>query len=443
MQYMTIKNVGVCPIEGFTMLGVSSARGNEDAIGQFGSGAKHGVLTCLRMGLNPIIYLGRDKIQFHTEPARLPNGTQYNKVFIKVNQKAPKELSMALEYGSLDWDDINMALREFVSNALDSVGGDSSKVVIKNVERIHPEEGCTVIGVPMTPDVQRFWQDIPSRFLQFKPNFVQDKKFIAKTETGPAKVYRKGVLVRALFGEKSLFDYNFGEELKIDEARNLDAYYVGSAAAKALAKDEAALEVVFRSLIRGEKTWEESIGGNYYVKAYAEIHSDMWKRVWKKVVGENGILAPMGVMDMLGETAKQKGYTAYVIDSVGWLGAMLTAKIPCLFDVMDNVNDKGHEIMEPTAEVKKCRDEVWDWLEVLKLTNGKAKPPVMMFRPIMQGGSETLGYYKGGTVYMGVEYATNKKVMVEELAHYITGAADATRDFQDFAFRIAGGMMSV
>lgn len=443
MQYMTIKNPGVCPIEGFTMLGVSSARGCEESIGQFGSGAKHGVLTCLRMGLNPVIYLGKDKIQFHTEPARLPNGTQYNKVFIKINQKAPKELSMALEYGALDWDDINMALREFVSNALDSVNGDAKQITIKNVERIHPEEGHTVIGVPLTPDVQKFWQDLPNRFLQFNSNTNAKEKFIAKREFGPAKIYRKGVLVRTLNGVRSMFDYNFGEELRIDEARNLDAYYVGSAAAQAIPKDEKILSQIFRSLVKGEETWEESIGSNYYIAYYAEREKALWQKVWKNCFGDKAVLAPEGLAAMMGETAKEKGYTAYTIASPGWVAAMIKAGIPTLFNVLDNVNDKGEKIMEPTPELKKCRDEVWEWLEVLNLTNGKQKPPVMMFQPIMEGKSETCGYYKGGTVYIGQDYTTNKKVMVEELAHYITGAADATRDFQDFAFRIVGNMMSL
>lgn len=48
--YLKIENVGVCPPEGFTVLGVSLADTSErhGGIGQFGSGNKHGVAVCLR-----------------------------------------------------------------------------------------------------------------------------------------------------------------------------------------------------------------------------------------------------------------------------------------------------------------------------------------------------------------------------------------------------------
>jgi hypothetical protein len=57
---LKIENVGVCPPEGFTVLGVSLAdtTNNEGVNGQFGSGNKHGVGVCLRAGLAPIVFAG-------------------------------------------------------------------------------------------------------------------------------------------------------------------------------------------------------------------------------------------------------------------------------------------------------------------------------------------------------------------------------------------------
>ena len=42
-MFLMIANNGVAPVQSFTVLGVSTARGNSDKIGQFGSGAKHGL----------------------------------------------------------------------------------------------------------------------------------------------------------------------------------------------------------------------------------------------------------------------------------------------------------------------------------------------------------------------------------------------------------------
>ena len=44
-MFLRIQNPGVAPVEGFTLLGVSTTRdcGVEGAIGQFGSGNKHAI----------------------------------------------------------------------------------------------------------------------------------------------------------------------------------------------------------------------------------------------------------------------------------------------------------------------------------------------------------------------------------------------------------------
>ena len=48
--FLKIENIGVCPPEGFTVLGVSLAdkSSHRGVIGQFGSGNKHGVAVLLR-----------------------------------------------------------------------------------------------------------------------------------------------------------------------------------------------------------------------------------------------------------------------------------------------------------------------------------------------------------------------------------------------------------
>ena len=52
-MYLLVQNPGVAPVEGYTLLGVSTTRncGVVGTIGQFGSGAKHAINTLLRAGL--------------------------------------------------------------------------------------------------------------------------------------------------------------------------------------------------------------------------------------------------------------------------------------------------------------------------------------------------------------------------------------------------------
>lgn len=57
----------------------------------------------------------------------------------------------------------------------------------------------------------------------------------------------------------------------------------------------------------------------------------------------------------------------------------------------------------------------------------------------MDAGCDVQGLYdhKTQTCYLSVDFDSNEQIALEELAHYITGSSDYTRDFQDFAFRLA------
>ena len=68
--YLKIENIGVCPPEGFTVLGVSLAdtSDNQAVIGQFGSGNKHGVAVCLRNEVSPVVFCGSLRLDFFTKP---------------------------------------------------------------------------------------------------------------------------------------------------------------------------------------------------------------------------------------------------------------------------------------------------------------------------------------------------------------------------------------
>ena len=71
--FLKIENIGVCPPEGFTVLGVSLAdtSNHEGVIGQFGSGNKHAVAVLLRNGL-VAGRLRRHAASWSSPPARRP-----------------------------------------------------------------------------------------------------------------------------------------------------------------------------------------------------------------------------------------------------------------------------------------------------------------------------------------------------------------------------------
>ena len=90
--YLKIENIGVCPAEGFTVLGVSLAdtTDRQGVIGQFGSGNKHGVAVLLRNELAPIVFAGTLKLEFGTKPQVVGDGLaekEFARVVVKYGGK--------------------------------------------------------------------------------------------------------------------------------------------------------------------------------------------------------------------------------------------------------------------------------------------------------------------------------------------------------------------
>jgi hypothetical protein len=105
-------------------------------------------------------------------------------------------------------------------------------------------------------------------------------------------------------------------------------------------------------------------------------------------------------------------------------------------------NEKnGKEILPATEAANQGVATVWGWIENLRMTQGKVPPQVACYRDIMHAESETHGFQQGDHVYIRDDIASGMskyllKTALEEVAHYITGATDNSRDFQQFLIDI-------
>ncbi len=167
--YLKIENIGVCPPEGFTVLGVSLAdtSDNQGVIGQFGSGNKHGVAVCLRNSLAPVVFCGSLRLDFFTKPQTVAD-SKASKDFARVcvkyggtdpgtgtSRSATEDLGFVLDYGKQDWNEVALALREFVSNAIDRSireHGDWRSVTIEIVDetRVRAKRDHTRVFLPLS-----------------------------------------------------------------------------------------------------------------------------------------------------------------------------------------------------------------------------------------------------------------------------------------------------
>ena len=325
-----------------------------------------------------------------------------------------------------------MSLREFVSNAIDSVD-DASKVNITTTDNTRAKSGYTRVFVPLTPDVQRFYNEWFDRFLNFDER--KNQTILEKTEKGPAKIYRKGVLVRQLDSHKdnSLFDYNLGEELQIDESRNLDDYSVQTACARQISKDVDKLSTIFKELQCDNVIWEGRFS-QYSLVDYKDSTKVIWQQAWKNTFGEAYLC--QAVDRYASDRATTLGNKVITIDNGEWYDSCRKMGIPTVYDVITDLEGKGCIPCEATTNATNTMTMVWGWFDQLGITRQKDKPSLKCFKQTKSGKDPIVfGYYdqRQDTVYINLEFDTNKKTYVEELIHYVGEVEDFSRNFQEFA----------
>jgi hypothetical protein len=73
--------------------------------------------------------------------------------------------------------------------------------------------------------------------------------------------------------------------------------------------------------------------------------------------------------------------------------------------VLTQDDREGREVIDATPDALTALDFVWDVVEKNGMTNGKQRPNIKCFRKIMEGGSQTLGFYRDGTAYINSDIA--------------------------------------
>ncbi len=479
--YLKIENIGVCPPEGFTVLGVSLAdtSDREGVIGQFGSGNKHGVAVCLRNDIAPVVFCGTLKLEFFTKPQTVADA-QASKEFARVcvkyggsdpvtgaNRSSTEDLGFVLDYGKQDWNEVALALREFVSNAIDRSireHGDwrSVKIEIVDDKQVRAKRDHTRVFIPLTPDVLRFFNDLNKWFLHFSEPESLNKAILPKTNRNigdrkAAVIYRRGVRVREFQSSdtESLFDYNLND-LTIDEARKASDWDVRHHCGRALANaDKHVLAILFDHLLNSDKpAWEFGFDTYSLEPCYGDKDEDVqrqrqnWQEAFVQVAGDIAVLSGE-------ETVKQlegKGYKPVkapegIVRAAAQYGVNTPAKVLSADELC------GRLITDATDSAQAAVDFVWNVIERHGLDNGKEKPPVYCFTSILDAGVMLNGYYRDGKVYINADLApagvavvgrlSNRllKVALEEVAHFVTGATDNSRDFQDYLLELAVKVM--
>jgi hypothetical protein len=480
VAFLKIENPGVCPPEGFTLFGATTKRRyysgdakNDLIIGTFGSGNKHSVCVLLRSKINPVVFCGSQRLSFFTRDVTIKGvagSSTSDRVCVRYGGKTEagrsitkeEELSVTLDYGTSDWEEISLALRELVSNSLDACfeqGMDVAQAVkavcVEVVEenQVRAKAGCTRVFIPLTPGVEDFYNKLGRWFLHFSEPALVTETILPKARRSHegkevACIYRRGVYVREWTADDvpSLFDYNLAN-LRLNESRTAGDWDVRHACGSALAgASKEQLACIFRGLRSGSDFWEAhfdtyGLDSQYEAHSVQEERKERWQAAFKAVAGEDGVLMSDQHSDLT-DTVSRKGYTPVATKADGWVKAGERMGIKSDVQVLTEDDKKGRTYSAATPAVEAALDWVWEVVDSCNMTAGKDKPKPGCFWEPMKAESQTWGLQKGNEVLIHTEIAGSitdmlRWVMLEEVGHYVTGATDMSRDFQTFFIRLA------
>ena len=464
-KFLKIQNKGVAPHAGLTILGVSTTRkaGRSDTIGEFGSGSKMAISLLLREGIAPVIYCGLTKLEFEPEDMVVDDGLDsntYRRVIVTISEphgrRRREPLGFVLEHGQRDWTDINMALREFVSNALDrSIREGIPLPDITISEATRAKDGYTTIFIPLTPAVQKFYGELPARFLAFSEPEMLDVKVLPKGKLSrsisgsrKAMIYKKGVFVReSSTDEPSLFDYNLGEELTLDESRNVDEYAIRAACATAVADAEPAVlcDFVKKVVLGTNDVWEKNLP-MYNFKLFSWDREEKkthrrtsWSEAWRAAAGENAVASALPAT--VRYLVEEKGFKPTSV-SGSWLEALENLDIPTDKAILSDV-EMGCRLPVPATELMETGTE-WAWLTVMGAIGSsncsRSMPTVSGFRNLSPENNPEKFYYRDGTISFDVVVETASQIRRFALTgciQHILGTADYSDEFRDMLLTVA------
>jgi hypothetical protein len=467
MQYLMIENPGVAPTEGYILFGATTKRHSDDSriIGTFGSGNKHGVALALRNSIPPTIFCGNQKMSFYTKPVTIKGvggETTCQRICVKFggkditgkNTSSDKELDQTLEYGAKDWVDVSFALREFVSNAIDACYEqdlDHRMVDVSLVEenQVRAKAGYTRIFVPANYDVVEFYKNLGKWFLHFSEPELLKAAVLPKKDRNlgdkkNAVIYRRGVRIREFANTDlpSMFDYNL-PDLTLNESRDSSdwdcKYYAGTAF-----KDTSLENTVefIKSYVEGNKFWEHtfdeySLSINYDSKEKIKVVSEKWQKALILAAGENACFSSSVVRDIV----SGKGYKPVSFPE-SMHNFIVKLDVTSFIKILGEDDINGITIIPPTKAVINCVDDLWAKIDLVGLNYNKPKPVSNCFTKKTEAGSMVLGYYKNSQIYINSDISEAvtdqlRDCVIEELAHYITGALDGSRDFANWLIRFA------
>lgn len=219
--YVMFQNAGVADFFALFLVGFTDKGGDPDAIGMFGSGFKLAVAAAMRLGIDLILYLDRDKVTFTTAPRKVKGQDVDQLVFVHETPDGRVEehgTNLTLGYGAKDWKKPWVVFREVLANCRDA--DPRGYEVVAGVEP-QGREGFTRVFVEATEEIREIYRNMDAYFKEERNAMFacDDGRIYPKcAPEGHTYFYCKGMYVLETH-DTSLFDLDL-YHMPINESRD-------------------------------------------------------------------------------------------------------------------------------------------------------------------------------------------------------------------------------
>ena len=251
MTILVFDTPGLLDKRGFTLMGVS-AKLTKSPIGRFGTGLKYGVASLVRMGTEPVVWIGTDRYTFSKRRDSF-RGVEFDNITMRRDRFGLTGRNTALPYTTSygrDWKPW-MVMREFESNTRDE-GGTSYMA-----EEVSGVPGRTLICIS-EPSVIEAYKDIGSVFL---PGALREGTGVEVLNRPSKYIYWRGMRVLEIEKEAKL-TYNILNDMQLTEDRTLSSEWEARLYIAQWVTKEADAAQVTEVITAPEGAWEHEMDLN-------------------------------------------------------------------------------------------------------------------------------------------------------------------------------------
>jgi hypothetical protein len=244
-------------VRSFTMMGINAKPNTDNPIGRFGTGLKYAIAVLVRLGVEPVLYIGRDKYTFSRKRMDF-RGKDFEGIRLKregFNLLRPTytELPYTTEYGK-DWK-LWMVMRELEANTRDE-GGNS--FTVNGPVAGYSSTPDTTLLVIESDDFAKQHDNMSEVFLSPTHELYFENDDLQVFYGQSKHMYFRGLRVADL-KKPTVFTYNFKRHVDLTEDRTVKYdFQLQEAFAKSVvvSKDERFIDMV---LTADSEHWERSI----------------------------------------------------------------------------------------------------------------------------------------------------------------------------------------